>query len=113
MTRGHDQLNRSIRGAAGRIDPRELAAEAIAAAERAGDAIALRERIATDAGLPPAMGSRLQGQDAGELAADAKALAETLADVRPSPQPPGDMNARIRVGAGREAADGESGEGQA
>jgi len=100
MARGHDQLNRSIRVAAGRIDPRELAAEAIAAAERAGDASALRERIAADAGLPLAMGSRLKGQDAGELAKDAKALAADLAGLLPSSAPlRDDMDARLRAAA--------------
>ncbi len=98
MTRGHDQLNRSIREAAGRLDPRELAAEAIAAAERAGDASALRERIAADAGLSPAMGSRLRGGDAGELAEDAKTLAADLADLLPSSASPDhDMDTRLRA----------------
>lgn len=46
MARGHDQLNCSIRVAAGRCDPRELAAEAIATAERVCDAaIALRRAL--------------------------------------------------------------------
>lgn len=96
-----DEMNSQIRAAAGRTDPRELAREALDAAARAGDAAALRERLALDAGLPAAMASRLQGQDAGELAADAQALAETLAEMRPTP--PEDFNARIRRMAGRDA----------
>lgn len=99
-----NDMNAQIRAAAGWSDPRQIAAEALAAAERAGDASAMRERIALEAGLPAGLAGRLRGNDAGELAADAEALAETLAEMRPTPQPPEGMNARIRLAAGRDAA---------
>src|SRR6478609_9622785 len=102
----NDEVNRNIRAAAGRVDPREIAAAAIAAAERAGDASALRERIATEAGLPVALAARLRGADAAELADDAKALAQTLAEIRPTPHPPESFNDQIRRAAGRRP-DGE------
>jgi hypothetical protein len=97
-----NDMNAQIRRAAGRQSPQELAAAAIDAAEQAGDARALRERLATDAGLPLELASRLHGNDAGELKADAEALAETLAELRP-PEPE-DMNSQIRRAAGRAPA---------
>lgn len=99
----NDDLNAKIRQAAGRRTPQELAAEAIDAAAQAGDARALRERLAEQAGLPPAMGSRLQGQDAGELAEDAKRFAEDLG-VGGETSEPQSMSDLIRQAAGRAPA---------
>jgi hypothetical protein len=96
-----DDMNRRIRAAAGRVDPMQVADEAIAAAKEADDDdAALRERIAAKAGLPPGLAGRLRGMDSDELAADAKALTETLAEL----SPPEDFNTRIRRLAGRETA---------
>lgn len=102
MTDNQD-MNSRIRRAAGRADPRELAAEAIAAAERVGNVSELRERIAQEAGLPTGMADRLRGDDAGALADDAAALAEAL-DLRPERSPRQELNDAIRGRAGRAPA---------
>jgi hypothetical protein len=94
-------MNARIREAAGRTDPREVAAAAIAAAEAAGDASGLRERIAEQVGLPTEMGARLKGQDAGELKADAEKLAAAVGGL--NPPRPDSMNDRIRQAAGHTA----------
>lgn len=97
-------MNELIRRRAGRVDPRELAREAIAAAEAAGDAKALRERIAEAAGLPVEFGTRLQGDDAGALQADAEQLAEVVGTMRPE-KPPETFDDTIRRAAGRPTVD--------
>jgi hypothetical protein len=97
-----DTMNRMIRRSAGREDPRTIAAAAIRAAEQAGDASALRERIATAAGLPAGMAERLVGDDAGALATDAEALVATVAEL--APPRPASMSDHIRRAAGHAPA---------
>lgn len=80
-----DSMDAQIRRRAGHADPRELAAAAIAAAERAGDARELRARLCEQAGLPPSMGARLRGEDAGTLKDDAESLAAELRELSPEP----------------------------
>lgn len=59
----------------------------------------LRERAAALHGLPAGLASRLQGEGAAALNADARALAASLAGP-PPPLPDGrfDMNRRLREG---------------
>lgn len=95
-----DEMDTRIRRSAGRQSPAELAEEAIATAERAGDVADLRQRLAVEAGLPAELGARLKGDDAGALADDAKALAATLSELNPAP--PASMDDQIRRAAGRD-----------
>jgi hypothetical protein len=76
-------------------DPRDLAAEALAHAGAARNEAELRARITAEAGLPAELADRLRGDDAGALAADAKALAAVISETAAQPAT-GGMDALIR-----------------
>mgnify|MGYP000967729102 CR=1 FL=1 len=89
--------------------PQEVAAEAIAARDRAADGGELRERLAREAGLPQQFAELLQGEDAGELAAHAKELAEAVGGMAadPDPEPSFDDHIRVAMGGAPEQASPE------
>lgn len=94
----NDSMNARIRAAAGRVDPMQVADEALAARAAVGDLAAMREQVCAQAGLSPAAAGALRGADKVELEAFAAALAAAI----PAPPEPS-LNDRIRIAAGRES----------